>query len=135
MLAVVSLGPMASEYPAGWLRGPFNSESAPTGDGTVTVSPSPTRPRGQSFQVAVGPTVVLTTDAANPKSPFANFPIPVLLAHFFRSRAVREDILVVQQDSTGNACDGGPLWLLVVAKGQPPRRTPPIDWCGGGDPR
>jgi hypothetical protein len=90
---------------------------------------------GQTFRVVVGRSVVLITDPAKPRGAFADFPIPDFIAHFSNTGLAGQDVIVVQQDATGNACDGGPLWLLILGKGRAPKLTRPIDWCGGAPPQ
>lgn len=64
---------------------------------------------------------------------FADFPLPRVLARF-RGPAPFDEVLVLQQRMYGNACSGGPLWLLALRSGRMPVLSPAIDHCGGGEP-
>jgi hypothetical protein len=64
---------------------------------------------------------------------FADFPLPHVLARF-RGVAPFDEVLVFQQQMYGNACNGGPLWILALRAGDAPVRTAAIDYCGGAAP-
>jgi hypothetical protein len=118
-----------------WESAPFSGRQAATASGVAVVEARGGPGPGQTFRVTVGRSVVLTTDPAKSDGVFADFPIPDFIAHFSTPGLAAQDVIVVQQDATGNACDGGPLWLLILGKGRAPKLTPPIDWCGGPPPQ
>jgi hypothetical protein len=45
-----------------------------------------------------------------------------------------KSILLLQVTTTGNACSGGPLFFVRVAKDAPPQYSDVFDHCGGPDP-
>jgi hypothetical protein len=44
-------------------------------------------------------------------------------------------ILLLQTSAAGNACNGGPLFFVRVAKDAPPQYSDVFDYCGGPDPQ
>jgi hypothetical protein len=56
-----------------------------------------------------------------------------LLRHFDGPGGPRS-ILLLQVTSAGNACNGGPLFFVRVAKDAPPQYSDVFDHCGGPDP-
>ncbi|MDB4933436.1 MAG: hypothetical protein JWP87_408 [Labilithrix sp.] len=45
-----------------------------------------------------------------------------------------KSILLLQATTAGNACNGGPLFFVRVAKDAPPQYSDVFDYCGGPDP-
>jgi hypothetical protein len=56
-----------------------------------------------------------------------------LLRHFDGPGGPKS-ILLFQVTSAGNACNGGPLFFVRVAKDAPPQYSDVFDHCGGPDP-
>ena len=56
-----------------------------------------------------------------------------LLRHFDGPAGPRS-ILLLQVKTAGNACNGGPLFFVRVAKDAPPQYSDVFDYCGGPDP-
>lgn len=56
-----------------------------------------------------------------------------LLRHFDGPGGQRS-ILLLQVTPAGNACDGGPLFFVRLAKDAPPQYSEVFDHCGGPDP-
>ena len=56
-----------------------------------------------------------------------------LLRHF-DGPAGPKSILLLQVTTAGNACNGGPLFFVRVAKDAPPEYSDVFDHCGGPDP-
>jgi hypothetical protein len=56
-----------------------------------------------------------------------------LLRHF-DGPAGPKSILLLQATTAGNACNGGPLFFVRVAKDAPPQYSDVFDYCGGPDP-
>lgn len=65
---------------------------------------------------------------------FAEFPKPTLLRRFTQDLAPFDEVIVVQQNMWGNACDGGPLWMLGLKRDGSHAASKPIDFCGGAAP-
>jgi hypothetical protein len=95
-------------------------EIAPVGGGT----------RSDAHVVRMDGHELLRTGAGGA---FADFPLPRLLARF-GALAPFDEVLVFQQHMYGNACSGGPLWILGLRRGGAPVRSTAIDYCGGADP-
>jgi hypothetical protein len=83
------------------------------------------------FRIALGGRTVLETD--NDK-PVDGMPIPTILTGFRDGLAPYDEIVVLQQNTAGNACNGGPIWFLGIRKSGAFAVTKPIDFCGGADP-
>ena len=58
----------------------------------------------------------------------------VKLLRHFDGPAGPKSILLLQVTSAGNACNGGPLFFVRVAKDAPPVYSDVFDHCGGPDP-
>jgi hypothetical protein len=56
-----------------------------------------------------------------------------LLRHFDGPGGPKS-ILLFQATTAGNACNGGPLFFVRVAKDAPPQYSDVFDYCGGPDP-
>ena len=56
-----------------------------------------------------------------------------ILRHFDGPGGARS-ILLLQATTAGNACNGGPLFFVRVAKDAPPVYSDVFDYCGGPDP-
>lgn len=56
-----------------------------------------------------------------------------LLRHF-DGPGGQKSILLLQAMPAGNACNGGPLFFVRLAKDAPPQYSDVFDYCGGPDP-
>ena len=65
---------------------------------------------------------------------FEDFPIPQVLRRYAQGIAPFDEVLVFQQHMHGNACNGGPLWILGLRRDGSHAISDPIDFCGGRDP-
>ncbi|MBJ6981806.1 MULTISPECIES: hypothetical protein [unclassified Luteimonas] len=113
--------------------------AAPTGGGPMDVqtvagrleiAPVEGTTPGDAHVVRLDGRELLRTGAGGA---FADFPLPRLLARF-GALAPFDEVLVFQQHMYGNACSGGPLWILGLRRGGAPVRSTAIDYCGGADP-
>lgn len=66
---------------------------------------------------------------------FADFPAPRILQRYRQGIAPFDEAIVFQQDMRGNACDGGPLWILGLKRDGSHAISDPIDFCGGKAPQ
>lgn len=66
---------------------------------------------------------------------FADFPAPRILQRYPQGIAPFDEVVVFQQDMRGNACDGGPLWILGLKRDGSYAMSEPIDFCGGKAPQ
>jgi hypothetical protein len=83
------------------------------------------------FRITLGDRLVMSTD--NDK-PVEGMPIPSILASFRGDVPPYDEIVVLQQSTAGNACNGGPIWFLGIHKSGEFHITEPIDFCGGPSP-
>ena len=58
----------------------------------------------------------------------------ITLLRHFDGPGGPKSILLFQVTSQGNACNGGPLFFVRVAKDAPPQYSDVFDHCGGPDP-
>lgn len=58
----------------------------------------------------------------------------VKLLRHFDGPGGPKSILLLQVTTSGNACNGGPLFFVRVAKDAPPQYSDVFDHCGGPDP-
>ncbi len=82
------------------------------------------------YRIALGDRLVLQTDNDKPAE---GMPIPNILTSFPRV-APYDEVVVMQQNTAGNACNGGPIWFLGLLKSGDVTISTPIDFCGGADP-
>lgn len=66
---------------------------------------------------------------------FPDFPAPRILQRYEHGIAPFDQVFVFQQDMRGNACDGGPLWILGLRRDGSHAISKPIDFCGGKAPQ
>lgn len=94
------------------------------------------RPRAddgrQAFRVTLAGRELLRTGAGGK---FEDFPIPEILRRYPQGIAPFDEVLVFQQQMRGNACNGGPLWILGLRRDGSHAVSDPIDFCGGRDPQ
>ena len=60
--------------------------------------------------------------------------LPRVLANYSGGFGSLQQVLVFQELTDGNACNGGPLHILAIAAHKKPLVADPIDYCGGPDP-
>lgn len=87
------------------------------------------------WALRVGGELVRRFDARDEADDLAASPQPTVLRRFVSGVAPFDEVVVVQQHGGGNACDGGPLWLLGLRRDGSFSASPTIDVCGGREPR
>lgn len=103
-------------------------ESIRTPNGLVSIWQQDGEALGRRYSVEYDQHTLLTTDQDDDQSEFADFPKPVVLLN--GPAADHGYVVVFQQLGWGNACNGGPLWVLDVDAAGNPRRTQAIPYCG-----
>lgn len=88
--------------------------------------------RRQAFRVTLAGRELLRTGGGGK---FEDFPIPEVLRRYPQGIAPFDEVLVFQQQMRGNACNGGPLWILGLRRDGSHAVSDPIDFCGGRDPQ
>lgn len=86
------------------------------------------------WAVRLGGELVRRFDARDEGDELAAFPQPSLLRRIGGGVAPFDEVVVLQQHGGGNACNGGPLWLLGLRRDGDFSASPAIDFCGGGEP-
>lgn len=99
--------------------------------GRIEISELPRADDGrQAFRVTLAGRELLRTGGGK----FEDFPIPEILRRYSQGIAPFDEVLVFQQQMRGNACNGGPLWILGLRRDGSHAVSDPIDFCGGRDP-
>ncbi|MCW5603858.1 MAG: hypothetical protein KIT18_04860 [Burkholderiales bacterium] len=60
--------------------------------------------------------------------------LPKVIGHFREGLGPVDQLVVVQENPMGNACNGGPLHLIGLRKDRSYSVSAPLDFCGGKDP-
>lgn len=93
-------------------------------------------PRGahgdESFRIALAGKELRRTGAGGA---FPDYPAPRILERYPQGIAPFDEVIVFQQDMRGNACNGGPLWMLGLKRDGSHAISDPIDFCGGKAPQ
>jgi hypothetical protein len=100
--------------------------------GRIEISELPRADDGrQAFRVTLAGRKLLRTGGGGK---FEDFPSPEILRRYPQGIAPFDEVLVFQQQMRGNACNGGPLWILGLRRDGSHEVSDPIDFCGGRDP-
>ena len=61
---------------------------------------------------------------------------PTVISNTRRKSVNGDDrqVIVIQRNPAGNACNGGPIFVVEVSKKYDPIVSPPLDFCGGASP-
>ncbi len=61
---------------------------------------------------------------------------PTVIGNFKRKTSEGDDsqVLIIQRNPAGNACNGGPIFVVEVSKKYDPTVSPELDFCGGASP-
>jgi hypothetical protein len=114
------------------------SQAPPTGPvdtlgGRIEIGELPRADDGrQAFRVTLDGRELLRTGRGGGK--FEDFPRPEILRRYPQGIEPFDEVLVFQQRMRGNACNGGPLWILGLRRDGSHAVSDPIDFCGGRDP-
>lgn len=60
--------------------------------------------------------------------------LPEITAHFRGTLGRFDEVVVLQENPMGNACNGGPLHLIGLKKNKTYNVSGALDFCGGKDP-
>jgi hypothetical protein len=87
------------------------------------------------FNVTLNGKVVLGTDCDDERNAWSSTPIPGIHT-YYKSQGVRpfDEVVLLQMNMLGNACDGGPLLFLGLKGDQTFSLSESIDFCGGAAP-
>jgi hypothetical protein len=88
----------------------------------------------REFKIILAGQTILHTREGDATAPFPNFPEPALIRYVAEPIGPYDAVAVFQQSSSGNACNGGPIWFLGISKDGQFTISPPIDFCGGHSP-
>ncbi|WP_249476218.1 hypothetical protein [Luteimonas galliterrae] len=114
----------------------FASASATQVDtvaGRLEIVELPRADHGQeAFQVTLAGRELLRAGGGGK---FPDYPVPRILQRYPQGIAPFDEVIVFQQDMRGNACAGGPLWILGLRRDGTHAISKPIDFCGGKAPQ
>lgn len=87
------------------------------------------------FKVTLDGKVILTTDCDDERNVWSTTPLPSIHT-YYKSQGVRpfDEVVLLQMNMLGNACDGGPLLFLGLKKDKTWAWSKRIDFCGGSPP-
>lgn len=90
---------------------------------------------GCKFNVTLNRKVVLNTDCDDEKNVWSTTPIPSIHT-YYKSQGVSpfDEVVLLQMNMLGNACDGGPLLFLGLKGDKTFSLSKSIDFCGGAPP-
>lgn len=88
---------------------------------------------GCKFEVKLNERVLLQTDCESRSREFHSFPVPSILATFDRDVSPYDQIVILQQSMWGNACGGGPIWVLGLKSNGSFKRLIVVNYCGDFD--
>lgn len=101
--------------------------------GPIEIAPLPRAANGQDvFAITLAGKALRRTGG---DGDFADFPVPRILQRYPQGIAPFDETIVFQQDMRGNACDGGPLWVLGLKRDGSYAVSDPVDFCGGQAPQ
>lgn len=86
------------------------------------------------YNVTLGGKIILTTDCEAESNPWSSMSIPTIHTHHKKAVRPFDQVVLLQMNMLGNACDGGPLLFLGLKKDQTYSLSEPIDFCGGKAP-
>lgn len=84
------------------------------------------------FNLTLNGKIVLRTDCDDERNLWAITPIPRIHT-YYKSQGVRpfDEVVLLQMNMLGNACDGGPLLFLGLKGDRTFSLSESIDFCGG----
>jgi hypothetical protein len=106
-----------------------------TPTGVLVVDAVNSQAFAHEFKVTLAGQTVLHTIEGDAATPFPNFPEPAVIRYVAEPIGPYDAVVIFQQFSSGNACNGGPIWFLGISKDGRFAISPPIDFCGGRSPR
>lgn len=105
-----------------------------TAGGELRIVQLDERTLGCTYEVTLRDALVLRTNCDDESSTFADFPVPAVVEHFGVPLPPFDDVVLMQQNTWGKACTGGPLWFLGIRTDGTFERSPEIPFCGGPAP-
>lgn len=89
---------------------------------------------GCKYAVLLDEQSIVKTDCEEDVGRFEGFPVPRIYKRITTAVPPFDEVIVFQQGMWGNACNGGPLWLLGLKSDGSFMISANIDHCGGPDP-
>ena len=120
---------------SGWPSSAATREEFATPGGPLVIEQLDDQPLGREFAVRLAGQAVLYAKEGADGTAFPDFPQPKIVTYVGEPIGLFDAVVVFQQFSYGNACNGGPVWFLGVRRDGSYARSAPIDACGGAPPR
>lgn len=87
--------------------------------------------RGCRYRVVLGAKEILQSDCERRATPADDAPIPAVHTYYKSGIEPFVDVVLLQQQMLGNACNGGPFWLVALRPDKSFFVSKLIDYCGG----
>ena len=133
-LRLLLLLAMLSQLLLGWPALAAAIEEIATPAGPLVVDLVDEQAFRREFKINLAGQTILHTIEGDPAAPFPNFPEPAVIRYVAEPIGPYDAVAVFQQSSSGNACNGGPIWFLGISKNGRFTISQPIDFCGGHSP-
>jgi len=111
---------------------PSDADSADTVAGRLQIAALPRDDGREVFAITLAGRELRRTGAGGD---FPDYPAPQILQRYEQGIVPFDEVLVFQQQMRGNACNGGPLWILGLRRDGSHAISKPIDFCGGKAPQ
>jgi hypothetical protein len=123
-----------SQFTPVWPTRAETVEEIATPAGPLVVDATNNQTFSREFKIILGGQTVLHTIEGGSGAPFLNFPEPTVIRYVAEPIGPFDAVAVFQQFSSGNACNGGPIWFLGIRKDGRFTVSSQIDFCGGLSP-
>jgi hypothetical protein len=87
-----------------------------------------------AYEVRLAGKLILKTNCNDDKDPYSGTPLPEIYSYFGDSLAPFDEVVLLQFNMLGNACNGGPLRFLGLKADGSFQLSNEIEFCGGKQP-
>lgn len=103
----------------------------------LRIVPMEQGPQPGAYAITLNGNVIMKTggEKGNADFRFHGFPQPVVALHLIEPVPPFEEVFVIRQQTWGEGCENGPIWLLGVRSDGSHVSSEAIDRCGGPPPR
>lgn len=139
VVALALLPLIAVSFVAGYANAPAQNELGKPFDKSITTIAGELSikeiDQACAYEVRLSGKLLLKTDCQDEGKPYAVTPLPVIYSYFpGDSIAPFDEVVLLQFNMFGNACNGGPLRFLGLKEDGTYQLSEEIDFCGGKPP-